>query len=67
MNFNYQNYVQRYNYEPYCWPPDLGLAELHARCSEPGPENVSGVKCPCCDQVSKKKVRKWWKRNIHEV
>jgi len=67
MNFNYRNYVKRYHYEPFCWPPDLSLAELHARCSEPGPVNEDGVECPCCQVKSKRKVRQWWKRDIEKV
>lgn len=67
MNFNYRNYVTRYSYEAYYWPPDLSLAELHARCSEPGPINENGVQCPCCQKYSKRKVYKWWKQNIDEV
>ena len=67
MNFDYKNYVLRYKYEPYQWPPDIGLAELHARCSEPGPINPEGVQCPCCDRYSKFKMKKWARRSIHEV
>lgn len=64
MDFNYRTYVERYNYDPFCWPPDIGFAELHARCSEPGPNNLRGVKCPCCGKYSKKNMRKWWQREV---
>jgi hypothetical protein len=67
MNFNYQLYVNRLNYEPYRWPPDISLAELHSRVSEQGPINENGVKCPCCQYQSKKKFKNWFMRDIHEV
>ncbi len=67
MNFNYQLYVNRLNYDPYQWPPDISLAELHSRVSEQGPINENGVKCPCCQYQSKKKFKGWFWRDIHEV
>lgn len=56
MDFSYQNFVKRLDYKPYQWPPDISLAELHSRCSEPGPENPKGVRCPCCDFPIKQKL-----------
>jgi hypothetical protein len=67
MNFSYQKYVERMNYEPYQWPPDISLAELHSRVSEQGPVNDIGVRCPCCNFQSKKKFKGWIMRDIAEV
>ena len=33
MELAYQEYVKRLNYDPYQWPPDISLAELHSRVS----------------------------------
>jgi hypothetical protein len=43
MNFSYKNYVKRFQYIPFQWPPDIGLAELHSRCSEQGSVQLEGV------------------------
>jgi hypothetical protein len=67
MNFSYQLYVNRMNYQPFQWPPDISLAELHSRVSEQGPVNDQGVKCPCCGFQSKKKFKGWIMRDIAEV
>ena len=29
-------------FDPYQWPPDIVLADLHSRCSMPGKENPDG-------------------------
>jgi len=67
MHFSYQQYVDRMKYEPYQWPPDISLAELHSRVSEQGPVNDIGVKCPCCNFQSKKKFKGWIMRDVAEV
>lgn len=54
------------NYKPYNWPPDLSLAGLHSRCSEPGKENPLGVSCPCCGHTIKLKMNSWIKRDIYQ-
>jgi hypothetical protein len=66
MELAYQEYVKRLNYDPYQWPPDMSLAELHSRVSEQGPINPAGVKCPCCNFQSKKNFDGWIMRDINE-
>ena len=65
MDFSYQSYVKKMEYEPYAWPPDISLAGLHSRCSEPGKENPVGVSCPCCGYTIKLKIDGWVRRDIY--
>jgi hypothetical protein len=67
MELAYQDYVTRLSYEPFRWPPDISLAELHSRVSEQGPINPVGVRCPCCNFQSKLEFTGWIKRDIAEV
>ena len=53
-------------YDPFKYPPDLEMARLHSKCSEPGDYRPDGKTCPCCDIQEKALVTNWAKRTISD-